>query len=406
MREEQKQALITQIKQRYEAIAPYLTERARRIWSGAEALAVGRGGARLVCEATGISRVTIAKGKQNIQAGIGVEPQRIRQRGGGRKKLTEQDGEVLKDLDGLIDPCTRGDPESPLRWTCKSTYKIAQALQEKGHAISQRSVYALLKELGYSLQANRKIEEGADHPDRDAQFQHINRLVKRVQARAQPVISVDTKKKENLGNFANAGHEWERQGKPRTVNTYDFPDKDKGKACPYGVFDMAHNEGWMNVGISHDTAEFAVESIRRWWKRMGKLRYPRATELLITADGGGSNGYRTRLWKREIQNLANELGLRIRVCHFPPGTSKWNKIEHRMFSFVTKNWRGRPLDSLATIVNLIADTTTDTGLRIEADIDDKAYEKGIAVSDQEMESFNIKRDKFHGEWNYTVLPQQ
>jgi hypothetical protein len=312
----------------------------------------------------------------------------------------------LEALNALIDPCTRGDPESPLRWTCKSTYQIAEALQAQGHRISQRSVYALLKEGGYSLQSNRKLEEGTQHPDRAAQFQPINRLVKRFQRRGQPVISVDAKKKENIGNFAKAGQEWERHGQPRTVNTYDFPDKDTGKACPYGVFDLTNNEGWMNVGISRDTAAFAVESIRRWWKRMGQPRYPQATELLITADGGGSNGYRTRLWKRELQQLANELGLSMRICHFPPSTSKWNKIEHRRFSFVTKNWRGRPLDSLATVVNLIANTTTEAGLHIEADIDGTVYEKGIAVSDEEMESLNIKRDKFHGEWNYKIMPQK
>jgi hypothetical protein len=293
-----------------------------------------------------------------------------------------------------------------LRWTCKSTYKIAEALQGQGQRISQRSVYALLKEGGYSLESNRKLEEGTQHPDRDAQFQPINRLVKRFQRRGQPVISVDAKKKETIGNFAKAGQEWERHGQPRTVSTYDFPDKDKGKACPYGVVDLINTEGWMNVGISRDTAEFAVESIRRWWKRMGQPRYPQATELLITADGGGSNGYRTRLWKRELQQLANELGLSIRICHFPPGTSKWNKIEHRMFSFVTKNWRGRPLDSLATVVNLIANTTTEAGLHIEANIDGTVYEKGIAVSDEEMGSLNIKRDKFHGEWNYKIMPQK
>ena len=334
------------------------------------------------------------------------ESARIRQRGGGGKPLRSHDARLLEALNALIDPCTRGDPESPLRWTCKSTYKIAEALQAQGHRLSQRSVYALLKEGGYSLQSNRKLEEGTQHPDRDAQFQHINRLVKRFQRRGQPVISVNAKKKENSGNFAKAGQEWERHGQPRTVNTYDFPDKDKGKACPYGVFDLTNNEGWMNVGISRDTAEFAVESIRRWWKRMGQPRYPQATELLITADGGGSNGYRTRLWKRELQQLANELGLSIRICHFPPSTSKWNKIEHRMFSFVTKNWRGRPLDSLATVVNLIANTTTEAGLRIEADIDGTVYEKGIAVSDEEMGSLNIKRNKFHGEWNYKIMPQK
>jgi transposase len=405
MKEKQRQAIIGQVKNRFQMISPHLTEQAKRIWAAAEALAIGRGGTTLVCEATGISRVTITKGKTAVQGGA-IESGRIRHRGGGRKPLMHHDEQLLEDLNRLIDPVTRGDPESPLRWTCKSTYKIAEALQAQGHRISQRSVHGILKDWGYSLQSNRKREEGTQHPDRDAQFRYINRLVRRFQRRAQPVISVDAKKKENIGNFANAGQEWEKPKQPRTVNTYDFPDKDKGKACPYGVFDLAHNDGWMNVGISRDTAEFAVESIRRWWKRMGQPRYPRAIALLITADGGGSNGYRIRLWKRELQQLANELGLRIRVCHFPPGTSKWNKIEHRMFSFVTKNWRGRPLDSLATIVNLIANTTTEAGLHIEADVDDRTYEKGIAVSDEEMESLNIKRDKFHGEWNYTIRPHK
>jgi transposase len=394
------------VKKRYQVISPHLTEQAKRLWAASEALAIGRGGTTLVGEARGMSRVTITKGKQAVQEHVIPESARIRQRGGGRKPLRSPDPQLLEALNALIDPCTRGDPESPLRWTCKSTYKIAEALQAQGHRISQRSVYALLQEGGYSLQSNRKLEEGTQHPDRDAQFQHINRLVKRFQRHGQPVISVDTKKKETIGNFAKAGQEWERHGQPRRVNTYDFPDKDKGKAGPYGVFDLTNNEGWMNVGISRDTAEFAVESIRRWWKRMGQPRYPQARELLITADGGGSNGYRTRLWKRELQQLANELGLSIRICHFPPGTSKWNKIEHRMFSFVTQNWRGRPLDSLATVVNLIANATTEAGLHIEADIDGTVYEKGIAVSDEEMGSLNIKRDKFHGEWNYKIMPQK
>jgi hypothetical protein len=306
----------------------------------------------------------------------------------------------------MIDPLTRGDPESPLRWTCKSTYKLAEALQAKGHRISQKAVYSLLQEMGYSMQSNRKIMEGKQHPDRDDQFHFINRKVKEFQEQGQPVISVDAKKKENIGRFKNAGREWERHGQPVAVNTYDFPDKEKGKACPYGVFDMTRNEGWVNVGISRDTAEFAVESIRRWWTGMGYLKYPGATELLITADGGGSNGYRIRLWKREIQKLSDELGITIQVCHFPPGTSKWNKIEHQMFSFVSKNWRGRPLDSLGTIVNLIASTTTKKGLQIKAEIDKNEYEKGIKVSDEEMALLNIERETFHGEWNYKIMPQQ
>jgi transposase len=285
MKEEQRQAIVAQVKKRYQVISPHLTEQAKRLWAASEALAIGRGGTTLVGEATGMSRVTITKGKQAVQEHVIPESARIRQRGGGRKPLRSHDPQLLEALNALIDPCTRGDPESPLRWTCKSTYKIAEALQAQGHRLSQRSVYALLQEGGYSLQSNRKLEEGTQHPDRDAQFQHINRLVKRFQRHGQPVISVDTKKKETIGNFAKAGQEWERHGQPRRVNTYDFPDKDKGKACPYGVFDLTNNEGWMKVGISRDTAEFAVESIRRWWKRMGQPRYPQARELLITADG-------------------------------------------------------------------------------------------------------------------------
>jgi hypothetical protein len=316
----------------------------------------------------------------------------------------ERDVTLLADLDALIDPSTRGDPESPLRWTCKSTYHLTEALNKQGHAVSQRTVYRLLEALGYSLQANRKTQEGTQHPDREAQFQFIYKQVKRFQKKHQPVISVDTKKKENLANFKQLGREWEPLGQPTPVNVYDFPDPQRGKACPYGIYDLTRNEGWVNVGISHDTAQFAVESIRQWWTKMGCHCYSQATELLITADGGGSNAYRTRLWKIELQKLANELNLKIRVCHFPPGTSKWNKIEHQMFSFISKNWRGRPLDSLATIVNLIANTTT-TGLHIEVSIDYNTYEKGIKVTDEELASLNIKRENFHGEWNYIIRPQ-
>jgi hypothetical protein len=405
MKRDQKQLIIDQVRQRFDMMEPYLTERAKRVWAATEAMTAGYGGISIVCEATGISRATISKGKKELDAGIAAASDRIRCRGGGRKKLVEHDPGLLRALDELIDPCTRGDPESPLRWTCKSTYKIAEALQALGHVISQRSVCALLKDLNYSLQANRKTEEGTNHVDRDAQFQYINEQVKAFHKRAQPVISVDAKKKENLGNYAVSGREWEPKGQPKLVNMHDFPDKELGKACPYGVFDIYRNEGWMNVGIGHDTAEFAVESIRRWWKHMGRQRYLKATCLLITADGGGSNSHRTRLWKRELQKLADELAFTITVCHFPPGTSKWNKIEHRIFSFVTKNWRGRPLDSLASIVNLIANTTTDTGLHIEADVDHKKYETGIEISDEELENFNIKRDAFHGEWNYTIAPR-
>ena len=309
-------------------------------------------------------------------------------------------------MDSLIDPLTRGDPESPLRWTCKSTYKLADALRLKGYKVSQKTVYSILQEMGYSMQANRKIMEGAQHPDRNDQFLFIYNKVKEFQLRKQPVISVDAKKKENIGQYKNTGLEWEKQGQPTNVNTYDFPDKENGKACPYGIFDLTRNEGWVSVGISKDTAEFAVESIRRWWNDMGYLRYHNADSLLITADGGGSNGYRTRLWKREIQKLSNELGLLIQICHFPPGTSKWNKIEHQMFSFISRNWRGRPLTSLSTIVNLISNTTNKKGLKIEAEVDKNGYEKGIRVSDDEMKQLNIERENFHGEWNYKIMPQE
>ncbi len=398
-------ALKAQVQRRYELMAPYLTEQLRRAWAAAEALTLGRGGNAIVAEAIGVSRTTLTKAKHAVLSPSEV-PSRQRRLGGGRKFLVETDARLLDALDALIDPSTRGDPGSPLRWTCKSTYQLAAALSEQGHPISQRTVYRLLEALGYSLQANRKTQEGADHPDRDAQFLFIYRHVQRFQRKKLPVISVATKKKENLGNFAQKGREWEPQGRPTKVQTYDFPDPQRGHARPYGIYDLTRNEGWVNVGISRDTAQFAVESIRRWWHKMGHQRYPQARELLITADGGGSNGYRTRLWKTELQRLANALSLAIRVCHFPPGTSKWNKIEHRMFSFISKNWRGHPLDSLATVINLIANTTTDTGLYIETSIDETIYEKGIEVPDDEFAALHITREKFHGEWNYVLEPQQ
>lgn len=408
MRQERRQMLISQIKKRHQLISGHLSEKEKRIWAASEAITIGHGGDTIVSEATGISRATISRGKIEAKEEVAKIPSQGRNRkaGGGRKSLINKYPTIVKDLDIMIDPLTRGDPENPLRWTCKSTYKLAEALKAKGHQISQKTVYSLLQEMGYSMQSNKKIMEGTQHPDRDEQFHFINRKVKEFQERGYPVISVDAKKKENIGQFKNAGTEWERCGQPVAVNTYDFPDKEKGKACPYGVYDMTRNEGWVNVGISRDTAEFAVESIRRWWIGMGNTRYPKATNLLITADGGGSNGYRTRLWKREIQKLSNEMGMIIQVCHFPPGTSKWNKIEHQMFSFVSKNWRGRPLDSLGTIVNLIASTTTKQGLQIEADIDKNEYEKGIRVSDEEMALLNIERENFHGEWNYKIIPHK
>ncbi len=404
MSPEKRQELISQVKQRHQIMMAYLPENTLRIWAASEAITIGRGGDTIVSEATGISRVTINKGKNEIKTKKSNSSDRVRSFGAGRKRLTAKHPNILNDLDTMIDPLTRGDPESPLRWTCKSTYKLAEALKSKGHLISQKSVYSLLQEMGYSMQSNRKKMEGIQHPDRDEQFQYINDKVKEFQSKMQPVVSVDAKKKENIGQYKNNGKEWEKHGQPTNVHTYDFQDKELGKACPYGVYDMTRNEGWFNVGISRDTAEFAVESIRRWWKKMGMHSYPVATDLLITADGGGSNGYRIKLWKLEIQKLSNELGISISVCHFPPGTSKWNKIEHRMFSFVSKNWRGKPLDSLGTIVNLIANTTTLKGLQIEAEIDENEYEKGIKVSDKEMALLNIERSNFHGEWNYKIMP--
>ncbi|MCI5208782.1 MAG: ISAzo13 family transposase [Candidatus Electrothrix sp. ATG2] len=406
MKADKRQELLSQVRQRYQTVCSYLSEDSKRVWAASESITIGRGGDTIVSEATGISRVTISRGKAEVRGGDRSGDGRIRKSGGGRKSLKEKNPLIIKDLDRMIAPLTRGDPENPLRWTCKSTSKLAEALKEKGHSISQKSVYTLLQEMGYSMQSNKKVLEGKQHPDRDSQFQFINQKVLSFQGAGLPVISVDAKKKENIGVFKNTGAEWEKCGQPVKVKTYDFPDKEKGKACPYGVYDMTSNEGWVNVGISRDTAEFAVESIRRWWKGMGKRRYPEATDLLITADGGGSNGYRIRLWKHEIQNLSNELNVAIHVCHFPPGTSKWNKIEHQLFSFISKNWRGKPLDSIGTIVNLIASTTTGKGLQVRAEVDRSEYKKGIKISDEEMATLNIEREDFHGEWNYKIAPQQ
>ncbi len=402
---------IATVRQKYESLAPLLHEKARRRWAACEAVALGRGGISLIATATGLSRPAIRRGiaELNSPAVAGEDSDsstpRIRRPGGGRHCLTATDPALLEELQRLVDPATRGDPMSPLRWTCKSTRHLAETLSRLGHEVSHQTVARLLADLGYSLQANRRTEEGKDHPDRNAQFEHINRKVRSFQRRGEPVVSVDTKKKELVGNYKNPGQEWQPKGKPETVKSKDFPDKELGKVSPYGVYDMTANEGWVNVGITHDTAEFAVESVRRWWYRMGQQLYPEATELLITADGGGSNGSRSRLWKVCLQRLANELGLKINVCHFPPGTSKWNKIEHRMFCHITENWRGRPLVSHGVVVNLIGSTTTRSGLRVEADLDTNHYETGIKVTDQELEAVHLKRDKFHGNWNYKVVPQ-
>jgi hypothetical protein len=403
-------ALITTVRQKYEALAPLLHEKARRCWAASEALALGRGGISLVATATELSRPTIRRGITELQAGDygpvddQADHSRIRGTGGGRHKLAATDGTLIQDLKRLIDPATRGDPMSPLLWTCKSTRNLADALAELGHDLSHQSVGRILVEMGYSLQANRKTEEGKDHPDRNDQFEHINRRVCSFQRRGQPVVSMDTKKKEIVGNYRRSGREWEPRGQPHRVKSKDFPDKELGKVAPYGVYDLTEDEGWVSVGVDHDTAEFAVESLRRWWRRMGSQAYPRATELLITVDSGGSNGNRNRLWKIRLQSLADETGLRITVCHFPPGTSKWNQIEHRMFCHITENWRGHPLISRAVVVNLIGSTQTRTGLRVQAELDTNRYEKGIKVTDDEMQSVQLKRDKFHGDWNYSIKP--
>jgi hypothetical protein len=403
-------AMISTVRQKFEALAPLLHEKARRCWAACEALSLGRGGISLVAAATRLSRPTIRRGIAELQAGdhdsVGPHPDRprIRQPGGGRHSIAEADGTLICDLKRLIDPATRGDPMSPLVWTCKSTRTLADALIDMGHDLSHQAVGRLLVDLGYSLQANRKTEEGKDHPDRNAQFEHINAQVRSFQRRGQPVVSVDTRKKEIVGNYKNPGREWEPDGQPRRVKSKDFPDQQLGKVAPYGVYDLTANEGWVSVGISHDTAEFAVESVRRWWYRMGRAVYSGAKELLITADAGGSNGSRNRLWKVCLQDLADETGLRIAVCHFPPGTSQWNKIEHRMSCHITENWRGRPLVGRAVVVNLIGNTRTRTGLQIQAELDTATYEKGIKVTEQEMESVRLQRDKFHGDWNYRIEP--
>jgi hypothetical protein len=400
--------VIERIRVKYEALSPVMDERVRRQWAAAEASTLGWGGISAVSAATGLARNTIAAGLRELghRQEHPDEPvaSRLRRVGGGRKALAETDPGLLQALDALVDPVTRGHPESPLRWTCKSTRKLAVELQRRKHPVTDRTVATLLKQSGYSLQANRKTKEGSSHPDRNAQFEYINRQVLACQRRRQPVVSVDTKKKELVGEFKNAGEEWQPQGSPEKVKVHDFPVKGLGKAIPYGVYDLASNEGWVSVGIDHDTAEFAAASIGRWWREMGSARYPKATELMITADGGGSNSSRNRLWKVALQGLANDTGLILRVCHFPPGTSKWNKIEHRLFCFITKNWRGRPWTSYEVIVNLIASTTTETGLTVQAALDTKEYETGIEISAEQLARVKLTPAKFHGEWNYSIRP--
>jgi hypothetical protein len=394
---------------KYSALKTHLNERSLRLCAAADAEAIGHGGVSLVAETCGIARNTIYAGIRDLHSKSTIivpeSENRIRKLGGGRKALSALDESLMTELDHLVDPVTRGDPESPLRWTCKSTTKLANELNRSGHDVSQKSVWTLLDSLGYSMQSNRKRFEGSDHPDRDKQFHFIAQKVQEFIQKKQPVISVDTKKKELVGTFKNSGSEWRKKGDPEYVNMHDFMDKELGKVIPYGVYDIAQNKGWVSVGINHDTAEFAVQTIRCWWKRMGKKTYPAARRLLVTADGGGSNGSRVRLWKVELQKLVNELGLEIRVCHFPPGTSKWNKIEHRMFCHITQNWRGRPLESHAVVVNLIANTTTAHGLQIKAELDNKTYDTGKKVTDSEIDDINIIVDNFHGDWNYLVRPQ-
>lgn len=402
-------ATIERIRSKYLSLVPVMDERVRRQWAASEAVALGWGGVSLVSVATGLARNTVSSGVRELQHREQypeeVVTSRQRSPGAGRKRAVEIDLDLMRALELLVDPLTRGHPESPLRWTCKSTQKLAAELTRQNHPVSDRTVAALLKQAGYSLQANRKTREGSKHPDRNAQFEYINKCVLAQQRKDQPVISVDTKKKELVGEFKNPGQEWEPQGQPTPVNVHDFPDQKLGKAIPYGVYDLANNAGWVSVGIDHDTAEFAVASIRRWWTEMGQERFPNAAQLLITADGGGSNSSRNRLWKKSLQALADELQLTLQVCHFPPGTSKWNKIEHRLFCFITKNWRGHPLTSYEVIVNLIANTSTTTGLKVQAALDSNSYELGITVSDEDLKRLKLTPAKFHGEWNYTIKPR-
>jgi hypothetical protein len=402
------QAIVRQIVAKYRALGELMDERMRRQWAAAEAQAYGWGGLQAVSGAISMSVNTIRKGlgelaarEENPDEPLGT---RLRREGGGRKRCSEADPQLIETLGRLVEPVTRGDPMLPLRWTCKSTSNLAEELTRQGHRVSPRTVGRLLSADGYSLQSNRKTKEGGSHPDRNEQFEHINVMVKGFQHRGQPVISVDTKKKELIGEFKNGGREWRPKGEPDEVKVHDFVDAELGKAIPYGVYDLSENKGWVSVGIDHDTARFAAEAIRRWWKNMGAKRYRDARELLITADGGGSNGSRCRLWKVALQELATKLQMPIHICHFPPGTSKWNKIEHRMFCHITQNWRGRPLVSHEVIIQLIANTRTKAGLKIRAALDSGRYPTGIKISDEELAALKLKPAKFHGDWNYALLP--
>jgi hypothetical protein len=396
---------LTELQEKLASVWPLLDERTRRLTAASEARALGRGGISQVSRACGLSRKAIAKGIQEIESGTAPAPGRVRRPGAGRKKVTARDPRLAGALERLIDPVTRGDPESPLRWTCKSTRTLAAQLARQKHPVSHTKVAQLLRGQGYSLQGNRKTEEGEDHPGRDAQFRHINTRVKRALAKGTPVISVDTKKKELVGNYMNGGEQWLPGKQPVKVQGHDFPGPDVPRAYPYGIYDLGRNTGFVNLGTDHDTGAFAVASIRGWWRHKGRRLYPEAEDLLITADGGGSNGSRLRLWKVELQRLTNETGLSISVCHFPPGTSKWNKIEHRLFSFISSNWRGEPLREYETIVHLISKTTTAKGLTVTCRLDRRKYPTGLKVTDEEMKRLNLDRHKFHGEWNYTIRPR-
>ena len=393
------------VRNRFRALERVLDERSRRLLAAAESQVWGRGGISAVSQATGMSRQVIRQGLKELSEPAVPPTGRIRRPGGGRKKAKQKDPTLVAELEKLVEPTTRGHPETCLRWTCKGVRQLAEELHRLGHQVSYPVVAELLHELDYSLQANRKTKEGDSHPDRNAQFEYIDNKVQAYHALSQPVISVDTKKKELVGDFKNAGQEWRPKGNPKKVRVHDFPIPGLGRVAPYGVYDLADNTGWVSVGVDHDTASFAVETIRRWWYATGQEKYPGAEKLLITADGGGSNGSRVRLWKLELQRLAEETGLAIAVSHFPPGTSKWNKIEHRLFSFISKNWRGQPLTSLQVIVNLIAGTTTKKGLKVHAETDSRSYPAGIKVPDSEMAEIRLRRDAFHGEWNYEILPR-
>ncbi len=399
-----REKLVGDVKDRYDRISGSMNELSRRLWAGNECVSIGHGGIGIVSLATGMARNTVAHGRDEVIAGK-IPKNRIREKGAGRKRSVDNIPGLKERLQEIVDPVTRGDPQSSLLWTSKSLRKLSAELKSEGYDISYRTVRILLLEMDYSLKSNRKMDEGKSHPDRNEQFEHINKKATEFMKDNQPVISVDTKKKELIGNFKNAGKEWKPKGEYDEVNVYDFMQLAEGKAVPYGIYDMRLNEGYVNVGIDHDTAEFAVESIRKWWNLLGRKRYQDAKRLLITADGGGSNGSRVKLWKIELQKFAGESGLEISVCHFPPGTSKWNRIEHRLFSFITKNWRGKPLISYEVIVNLIAKTRTEKGLKVECSLDRDSYEKGIKIGKDQMLSLNLKPDKFHGEWNYTISPE-